>query len=215
MELSGDVNYLADEELGADDADSLKENLTKLNNQASGLTRDINELYSSCFRDVVVKRRTPNEDGSLGNEEVLTFKDVSEASFGELGRRSPAILSALLAEKERVDAPGWQAFQSQVAMLKLKKTRLEREIEEASTLLGESERQNASRKNLAALRASEAAASSAARGRGEGSEGGVNVQGTRIVLITGFESFNVELYKRAAEVLRSRAPGVQLRVFSE
>ena len=34
----------------------------------------------------------------------------------------------------------------------------------------------------------------------------------RIVLITGFESFNLELYNRVAEMLRVRAPGTQLKV---
>ena len=34
----------------------------------------------------------------------------------------------------------------------------------------------------------------------------------RIVLITGFESFNLELYNRVSELLRIRAPGTQLKV---
>jgi hypothetical protein len=37
----------------------------------------------------------------------------------------------------------------------------------------------------------------------------------RIVLVTGFESFNVGLYKRAAEALSRAAPGVQLSVYSD
>ena len=37
----------------------------------------------------------------------------------------------------------------------------------------------------------------------------------RIVLISGFESFNVGLYAQVAEELRRRAPGVDLRVFSD
>lgn len=39
---------------------------------------------------------------------------LTEAEFGELGRTRPDAIKALLAAKEAVDAPGWQAFQSQV-----------------------------------------------------------------------------------------------------
>jgi len=36
-----------------------------------------------------------------------------------------------------------------------------------------------------------------------------------VVLITGFESFNVDLYKKAAVVLARACPGLSLRVFSD
>jgi hypothetical protein len=37
----------------------------------------------------------------------------------------------------------------------------------------------------------------------------------KVVLITGFESFNVELYKKAAVALARACPGISLRVFSD
>ena len=37
----------------------------------------------------------------------------------------------------------------------------------------------------------------------------------RIVLISGFESFNVKLYRRAAKDLARRCPGIELIVFSD
>lgn len=37
----------------------------------------------------------------------------------------------------------------------------------------------------------------------------------RVVLITGFESFNVDLYKKAAVELARQCPAVSLRVFSD
>ncbi len=37
----------------------------------------------------------------------------------------------------------------------------------------------------------------------------------KVVLITGFESFNVDLYKKAAVALARACPGFSLRVFSD
>ena len=37
----------------------------------------------------------------------------------------------------------------------------------------------------------------------------------KIVLISGFESFNVKLYRDAAKALKKRVPGLQLIVFSD
>ncbi|NEN99186.1 MAG: DUF3479 domain-containing protein, partial [Moorea sp. SIO3I7] len=37
----------------------------------------------------------------------------------------------------------------------------------------------------------------------------------RIVLIAGFESFNADLYRKAAELASSRCPELDIRVFSD
>lgn len=37
----------------------------------------------------------------------------------------------------------------------------------------------------------------------------------RIVLIAGFESFNAELYRKAADLASSRCPELDIRVFSD
>jgi len=37
----------------------------------------------------------------------------------------------------------------------------------------------------------------------------------RIVLIAGFESFNADLYRQAAQVAISRCPELDIRVFSD
>lgn len=37
----------------------------------------------------------------------------------------------------------------------------------------------------------------------------------RIVLIAGFESFNIDLYIRAAELAQARCPGLEVRIFSD
>jgi Domain of unknown function (DUF3479) len=37
----------------------------------------------------------------------------------------------------------------------------------------------------------------------------------RIVLIAGFESFNIDLYRKAAELAAARCPGLEICVFSD
>jgi magnesium chelatase subunit H len=37
----------------------------------------------------------------------------------------------------------------------------------------------------------------------------------RIVLIAGFESFNIELYRQASELAIARCPALDIRVFSD
>ncbi len=55
-----------------------------------------------------------------------------------------------------------------------------------------------------------------AEGAGAGAQGAKAAKASlKIVLITGFESFNVDLYKKAAVQLARVCPGVSLRVFSD
>ena len=37
----------------------------------------------------------------------------------------------------------------------------------------------------------------------------------RIVLIAGFESFNADLYRKAAQIATSRCSGLEIKVFSD
>ncbi len=37
----------------------------------------------------------------------------------------------------------------------------------------------------------------------------------RIVIITGFESFNASLYRQAAQLAQSRCPGLEVLIFSD
>jgi magnesium chelatase subunit H len=37
----------------------------------------------------------------------------------------------------------------------------------------------------------------------------------RIVLIAGFESFNIDLYRKASELATARCPDLDIRVFSD
>jgi hypothetical protein len=165
--------------------------------------------------------------------ETLAFPDgVSEAEFGDLGRARPEAMRALLEAKEAADADGWRAFQSGVATAKLKRQRVVGRLAEATGLLNAAERAAAKAGLAAAAAASEdeeelAAAPAPAAGgllqqllgRGAAStRGGAGAlpegapRPVRIVLICGFESFNVGLYQQAARRLARRAPHVTLEV---
>lgn len=55
----------------------------------------------------------------------------------------------------------------------------------------------------------------AGTGAGAGAAGPAARGSLKIVLITGFESFNVDLYKKAAVQLARMCPAISLRVFSD
>jgi magnesium chelatase subunit H len=140
-------------------------------------------------------------------------ENLSEAEFSALGRSQPQIIKSLLAAKELSDASGWQQFQSSVHMLKLQRTRVERELQEVTEAVGVAERDIARKRELLSNTVSDVLPQ-AVSGNVSRSLPWSPSQPVRIVLMTGFESFNVDLYKRAAEQLRAKVPGVELKVSS-
>lgn len=125
------------------------------------------------------------------------------------------MLKALLAAKEASDPAGWQAFQADASRLKLQRTRLEGEAAELDNALAVAEREVAKRqaRARAAASASAAAAGGVAAASGVAASGsGAALKPVRIVLISGFESFNVDLYRKAAQQIKAQAPHVSLKV---
>jgi hypothetical protein len=175
----------------------------------------VDALYASVFKGI----KFPSEEADF-LEIPADLSALTEASFGELGRRSPATVTALLAMKERTDPRGWLDFQSRVNALKLRRGRLEGEARDVLAAVGEAEklvRDAAAPSEYDAVvarqcQSSESASSfsSLALPPFQRTAGVVN-----IVLITGFESFNVSLYKEASVQLARACPGVTLRVFSD
>ncbi|KAG1670953.1 hypothetical protein FOA52_011388 [Chlamydomonas sp. UWO 241] len=214
-----------------EDGEQLSARLSALRVQASELTAQIDGLFSDCFVGLSIPADEAEAEAGAALSRVAAASSeeaegtppvamqlvgrLTEAQFGEMGRTRPAALKALLAAKEGADAPGWQAFQAQVHMLKLQRSRVEREASEVAAAVGEAERSNATRAAASALRAAEVVSDAAARKQRGGAGGGAPTRTVKIVLMTGFESFNGDLYKRAAELLRARAPGVVLKVFSD
>lgn len=189
--------------------------------QVETLQEEIDTMYSQIFNGIVLSDESLE---AAGGGPIPDSGTLSEVSFGELGRSSPELLQALLAAKESQDPRGWMAFQSSVNSLKLQRSRAE---QEAAELAGAAE--EAARRERAAAAPSEYDAVSVkwdadARSKGSGpasaSTGGeegalIKRDRVRVVLITGFESFNSELYKRAAVALSRSGYAISVRVFSD
>lgn len=134
-------------------------------------------------------------------------------------------MKALLAAKEDQDPKGWQLFQSSVNSLKLKRTGLERDAAKLAIEAAVADRARAAEPT----EYEEIMSSSRAWTKGGEGEPGVGADGdgaaevdgrlkrdlVRIVLITGFESFNVDLYKRVAVQLSRVCPNITVQVFSD
>ncbi|GFR42159.1 hypothetical protein Agub_g3011 [Astrephomene gubernaculifera] len=167
---------------------------------------------------------------------VLKFESMSEGQFSSLLREQPAVVAALMAAAEAAAGAGaWREFQSQVSTLKLQRSRTTREAEELRAALAAAQRSaasNSSKRTAAAAAAADSSSGQAAhglavplarpgggtaatRGGGGGGTAGAAVRDVRIVLLSGFESFNVGLYKEAAGALRRQMPHVTLQVFSD
>ncbi|GAB4822001.1 hypothetical protein N2152v2_009047 [Parachlorella kessleri] len=123
------------------------------------------------------------------------------------------VMQALMAAKSQRDPKGWQQFQAAVSGLKLTRSRLLREAEEVAAAL-----EAARKREREAGREDEydTAIGQWDEAEGAGVEGPRTAKSTlKIVLVTGFESFNVDLYKKAAVQLARVCPAISLRVFSD
>lgn len=96
----------------------------------------------------------------------------------------------------------WADFQAQVHKLKLQRSGLQRRLSE--------------------LRDAATGPAAAAPVDTDGASDAAATQLTprtantiRVVLVTGFESFNQDLYKRAATAAQEKVPGLELHVFSD
>ncbi|KAF5843563.1 hypothetical protein DUNSADRAFT_12825 [Dunaliella salina] len=214
--LAGDIGDGAD----------LEERANQLREQASILTQQINELYNKCFSNVCVE--VPNEKQQQDSQQeergmvVRAFPQMDEALFAELGRTEPQVLAALLAQKEKEDAAGWRALQAQATTLQLQRSRIENEIAEISNAVSDFARSSAQQDARVAREAAMAPMANGAAAPAVGANG-ASVSGSahagrpplRVVMMTGFESFNVDLYKRAAARVKSLAPHIEMDVFSD
>ncbi|GBF96914.1 protoporphyrin IX magnesium chelatase [Raphidocelis subcapitata] len=218
--------------------DELRSRLAALQAEVSAMDSQIDALYRAAFAGLNLELPAAPDaaaapDGAAAAApEALSFPDgLGEAEFGDLGRARPDVMRALLEAKESSDPAGWREFQAAASTRKLTRQRLVGQVAEARGLLDAAERAEG---KAAGLQAAAAAASddddeppAAAREpagllrqllRGGGAASappGGAPRPVRIVLICGFESFNVGLYQQAARRLARRAPHVSLQVFSD
>ncbi|KAK9811539.1 hypothetical protein WJX72_005618 [[Myrmecia] bisecta] len=186
------------EEVPGDAVEQLRAKYDDSQKLVVSLQQEIDALYRAAFEGIEV-----SIEGDNNEAQAEVFTDVSEATFSNLGRSRPKVLTALLKAKEQSDGSGWVRFQEQAHSLKLRRTRAQRETEEAQAELYAAQR---------AIRLQ------GALGDAEGAATlplGAGTRTCKIVLISGFESFNIELYSQAAKQVAQQCPNVTIRVFSD
>ena len=209
---------------------ALEDEVVRLTARKTALSEELDATYARTFAGLTVAvrvappatavsldgaREAPPEGDEATETEERSFPAIDEAEFRRLGAENPEVVAALL-EAAQEDAAGWLAFQRDAHRAKLQRDRVEAELAAAVAELNVARRGGgAAAAAAAAVEAAKvAAAAAAARGVGGGVEGPPAAP-RRIVLISGFESFNVKLYRKAAKSLAKRCPWVELVVFSD
>ena len=203
--------------------------MARLAEREASLTRDLDAAYRATFADLVVqvpsstgaRGETPGGEGDEPRTESFACPKRRRGVFPAARRDNAPAASALLDAAQRGDQSKWLAFQRNAHMAKLQRDRVVAQkaaVQAEAAVAGRRRggRRGSRRQGGARRRRQGAASARAADGvvAPEGDAGAVG-ETRRIVLISGFESFNVKLYRRAARNLAKRCPGVELAVFSD
>jgi magnesium chelatase subunit H len=214
---------------------ALEEDVARLDARRLALTTDLDAAYDACFGGVTVEfeivvdeiaaadaddaeaEKKPPKPSTSKTTTTRTFDAMDEETFRAIGADEPAVVTALI-DVAKSDAERWLTFQRDAHRHKLQRDRVVAELAAARAELRVARRGGGAA--AAAKAAMDAARLAAAEAKGA-SEGGILSDAAaarrtkRVVLISGFESFNVGLYKTAAKKVAKRCPGVELVVFSD
>lgn len=203
------VDELDAEPVADSDVAQLQHQLSDANAKLGELQRQLDDLHNSTFSGVEFSNSSSgagsDSGADTGEPSMQRIDSMTEADFAALGRDDPAARKALLAAKEAADPKSVQRFQSAVVPLRLQRTRLKSEIEALQTAI---EQARANARTAANLDDNDDEGAEAADMRSLADT-------VRIVMVTGFESFNVDLYKKAAKRVAKECPGVKVFVFSD
>jgi magnesium chelatase subunit H len=188
--------------------------------QLAGLQQEIDARVNAAFRNITATLPAEPAAAAGGEQQqqqqqTHTFTDMDDAAFAALGRDNPTLLMALLEATQAADKAAWTSFQADLQTLKLKRQRLSGQLADARGLLDAAQREASKRQGLGAASGAAAAFDAETARMAPLRTGGAPVRPVRIVLVCGFESFNVALYNAAAKRLAALAPHIQLRVFSD
>jgi magnesium chelatase subunit H len=188
--------------------------------QLAELQQEIDARVNAAFRNITVTLPAEPAEAVGGEQQqqqqlTHTFTDMDDAAFAALGRDNPTLLMALLEATQAADKAAWTSFQADLQTLKLKRQRLSGQLADARGLLDAAQREASKRQGLGASSGAAAAFDAETARMAPLRTGGAPVRPVRIVLVCGFESFNVALYNAAAKRLAALAPHIQLRVFSD
>ena len=208
-----DVDALEAPETAEEVVATLEDEVSRLSERKAALSADLDAAYRDAFADL---------EAETDAGERISLPSIDEASFRALATENPEASAALIRAAQEGDQARWLAFQRQAHRSKLQRDRVSTELAAAIAELATARRGGGTAKAAEAARqaAREAAERAAATRSADGVEllgGGSasDVATRRIVLISGFESFNVKLYRRAAKDLARRCPGIELIVFSD
>ena len=190
--------------------EALEEEVQRLEEKELRLTSELDRAYSSTFASLTVEVATGDDESHVISRK---FPDINEASFKALSVEEPAVTDALLRAAQRGDQSVWLAFQRDAHRAKLQRDRVSAERIAAEAELAVARRGGGA--VAAAAAAAKAKAEALRSSIGDDGSGLSTSDARRIVLISGFESFNVGLYRKAARNLARRCPNVELVVFSD
>lgn len=175
-----------------------EETARALRASVEALTAELDACYRATFGSITL---AGDEGGASASAEGgRRFEDMTETAFRTLNTSEPATAAALLKEAEK-DIATWLSFQKNVHSIKARRDRARDSLAEAENALAV-----AKRGGVGFLTAPAPMKTGTVEQR----------EGTRkIVLLSGFESFNVALYKASARDLKKRYPHVDLLVFSD
>jgi magnesium chelatase subunit H len=181
-----------------EDVAQAEETARALRASVEALTAELDACYRATFGSITL---VVDEGGaSASAESGRRFEDMTETAFRTLNASEPATAAALLKEAEK-DIATWLSFQKNVHSIKARRDRTRDSLAEAENALAV-----AKRGGVGFLTAPAPMKTGTVEQR----------EGTRkIVLLSGFESFNVALYKASARDLKKRYPHVDLLVFSD
>jgi len=192
---SSTLGMKMEERADASDVEARERAVEKLRFDVDALTEELDACYREAFNGLVLVDDEGEDEGTR-----RTFVDVTEAEFRRLNAEEPKTATALLKEAEK-DTRSWLRFQKSVHSVKARRDRAKDALGEAENALA-----LAKRGGFGFLSAPAPMKTGMVEKR----------EGTRkIVLLSGFESFNVALYKASARDLKKRFPNVELLVFSD
>lgn len=174
--------------------------------QIRDIQSQIDREYKTMFHNFVLSNEC---------ETSPALDDMSESMFQTLAKEEPAISNAMLIFAKEQESERWLAFQKTVTFLKMKRSRLQDELSRLASDIALDEQQSArSSKTRVTYDQITTVLDDAERIRSD-SSGKIKRKTVKIVLLTGFEAFNSDLYRKVAVNLSKTFPSAQLVVFND
>ena len=147
--------------------------------------------------DDAYRKLFSNKTVTVGDsDEVFHLGDVTATRFADIGREDPAVMKALLDQVMQEEPDAWYHLQATIQQLKMKQNLCQRQLQDAKDAVTWRERRDEMNDVSSAVPLQQ--------------EGHIH-----IVLITGFESFNTDLYGNASRQIAAKMPDVRMSVFND